>query len=71
VATKALATGLANKDWYELTQDGILSVSDFGETYGDDKDDDKGNNDNDSAFIDVEYKYDDLEDAGDDDNHLG
>jgi hypothetical protein len=41
----------------------ILSAWDFNEAYEDDEDNDRGNND-DNAFIDVEYGHDDLEDAG-------
>jgi hypothetical protein len=63
VATKALAAGLAKDCWEELTQDVILLAWDFDEAYGDDEGDDSGTNDDDNAFISVEYGHDDHEEA--------
>jgi hypothetical protein len=41
----------------------ILSAWHFDEAYANDEDDDRGNNDDDGAFIDIEQRHYDLEEA--------
>jgi hypothetical protein len=63
VAMKALAAGLPKEYWDELKQDLLLSAWDFDEAYGDNEDDNRGNNDDGDAFTDLEYGHDGLKKA--------
>jgi hypothetical protein len=79
VPTKARAAELALEVWDSLSQDVILGAWDFDESYTGDSDDDIPNDDDD-AFLDVEYGHDDVDELDiammdelstddDDDNH--
>jgi hypothetical protein len=63
VATEALAAGLEQESWDELTQNVILAAWDFNEVYANGQDNDRRNNGDDNAFVGVEYGHHDLEEA--------